>query len=1240
MRLETIFTARETEEKIESLTEKMLKDVAIFSPTRRSLPCGTKLVSAVREEKNRVEDHVGLFSEKDLLGYHHHQRQHDAFICPSSSSTLLRSFLASHVTVITPALPAHLRHITHEEIVKKFSRQFPVLRYAVQRGLPVVPVDHPKSFAKSKLLKELLLPQLPSRWLRPPWCFPSSIACQKSAPTTTKGSKEKEKQGGEHKKTEKGGITASSGLSLREQFDVSVVVSFRYFLPRRLLQALPHPVLNVHPSLLPRYRGASPIFSTLIKRHLEEEIEEKEGQEKGKKQDCANLSNNNSPQSSTEGMPMGNHLPFDCITSAVKRRAGAGGVTIIELSADQPVMDGGRIVWQRKIPLDKQWTDLRTYFPLVAQLGAAGCCELIFGSSKAHESLTVRKKEIIMMDSTNNERSTSTHNSGTAPSSCSDGTPIKTSSVGYIPYTEEESTHALDINGKSTTTIPFTTILRSPPSVLHLTPRPPHVHDTMTKYTDSIQNRREDEGMAGTPIVLHAANSTSPWCSSSSSVHGEETRQDSPKDGEDSFPSVMAAQPPVPFTSITPEVIERAFAYYVNLWRYHAQGAHHTHTWVHEVHTALHELLPHPFPLSSFSTLANKHNHTIDQCKEGENITKEKERRKPSVMLPPYFSWHFLYPQAVCSSYCDWPTSLHVAMRAAVPQVYPTFTHFTEDPFHAPLLPKDAALIFFDQLTGKEAFSMWSAFVGGAGMFSTVQTTLQKPYCPGGVEDVLRRIRRLVRVVVSKHSTKIENSKKNQIYIKKGEEKEQSEAVSVLLSEKEVQEEGVEACFLEKRTEVTPSQVVGVHRAVGVKREEDPLLREAILLLRAHASRCSSSTAHSQLSVQEKNLPSSLSEVFEAVMKEEGKKGGGSGGGGVFQTCSFTDAVHPDLVPKPVMEELAFVERVGMLLAEGKHDGLHRHAVFPSLCTSSSFIWKEEKAHLTSESTLEVTPTPSSLSSASPVLSSSASPPVVTFYFGGWYGSVGVRPTEGRALPLHPLPILQREQQRWAEGYENAWEATRVYAISSSSSLSSFASALGFSNFCGAPHYGKGKEQSAQEQPKGKEMVPEGDDITSFAAEDVKIGEKKKKMDTSSVDIQGKRHHESASSSMWNHEKYPYLFCTVHDFIQQVIHAQTVKQKDVCLKYLPSYSSSTALLSTWLVPGSVYFPHGDSSLGAIKCREGWFFWRAAHFAGAPTSAQPANLLRKGLAMRCGTVYTHVFSSFTHGYGSPSSISGK
>ena len=51
---------------------------------------------------------------------------------------------------------------------------------------------------------------------------------------------------------------------VREKFDLGVVASFGHFLPRSLIDAFPLGAINVHPSLLPKYRGASPIQSALL----------------------------------------------------------------------------------------------------------------------------------------------------------------------------------------------------------------------------------------------------------------------------------------------------------------------------------------------------------------------------------------------------------------------------------------------------------------------------------------------------------------------------------------------------------------------------------------------------------------------------------------------------------------------------------------------------------------------------------------------------------------------------------------------------------------------------------------------------------------------------------------------------------------------------------------------------------------------------------------------------------------
>ncbi|KAJ3117708.1 hypothetical protein HDU96_005838 [Phlyctochytrium bullatum] len=48
------------------------------------------------------------------------------------------------------------------------------------------------------------------------------------------------------------------------EYDLAVVVSFGYFLPAELLDRFPLGALNVHPSLLPKYRGASPMQHAIL----------------------------------------------------------------------------------------------------------------------------------------------------------------------------------------------------------------------------------------------------------------------------------------------------------------------------------------------------------------------------------------------------------------------------------------------------------------------------------------------------------------------------------------------------------------------------------------------------------------------------------------------------------------------------------------------------------------------------------------------------------------------------------------------------------------------------------------------------------------------------------------------------------------------------------------------------------------------------------------------------------------
>ncbi|KYQ88842.1 methionyl-tRNA formyltransferase [Tieghemostelium lacteum] len=48
------------------------------------------------------------------------------------------------------------------------------------------------------------------------------------------------------------------------QFDLAVVVSFGYFIPKKVLNEFKYGGINMHPSLLPRHRGAAPIYHTIL----------------------------------------------------------------------------------------------------------------------------------------------------------------------------------------------------------------------------------------------------------------------------------------------------------------------------------------------------------------------------------------------------------------------------------------------------------------------------------------------------------------------------------------------------------------------------------------------------------------------------------------------------------------------------------------------------------------------------------------------------------------------------------------------------------------------------------------------------------------------------------------------------------------------------------------------------------------------------------------------------------------
>ncbi|XP_046335440.1 methionyl-tRNA formyltransferase, mitochondrial-like isoform X1 [Haliotis rufescens] len=66
----------------------------------------------------------------------------------------------------------------------------------------------------------------------------------------------------------------SVGVSVRDwpipdltgHYDMGVLASFGQLVPGKVIRMFPHGILNVHPSLLPRWRGASPLVHTILSR--------------------------------------------------------------------------------------------------------------------------------------------------------------------------------------------------------------------------------------------------------------------------------------------------------------------------------------------------------------------------------------------------------------------------------------------------------------------------------------------------------------------------------------------------------------------------------------------------------------------------------------------------------------------------------------------------------------------------------------------------------------------------------------------------------------------------------------------------------------------------------------------------------------------------------------------------------------------------------------------------------------
>ncbi|KAJ1936353.1 Methionyl-tRNA formyltransferase, partial [Linderina macrospora] len=56
----------------------------------------------------------------------------------------------------------------------------------------------------------------------------------------------------------------NAGDQATDRYDIGVVSSFGMFIPRRIIESFPLGMINIHPSLLPEYRGPSPLQAALL----------------------------------------------------------------------------------------------------------------------------------------------------------------------------------------------------------------------------------------------------------------------------------------------------------------------------------------------------------------------------------------------------------------------------------------------------------------------------------------------------------------------------------------------------------------------------------------------------------------------------------------------------------------------------------------------------------------------------------------------------------------------------------------------------------------------------------------------------------------------------------------------------------------------------------------------------------------------------------------------------------------
>ncbi|CBZ29619.1 putative methionyl-tRNA formyltransferase [Leishmania mexicana MHOM/GT/2001/U1103] len=611
------------------------------------------------------------------------------------------AFVRDHITVVCPALP---RGMTPEEAAKKFTRQYPVARYCVEHGLPIIPVDDSKSLSRSALLKEMLASRKdvsasttgshahhlyrspPVSGHRVSHALPSSVPrCGAGALSPSANGKPNTKDVSSCSASSSTPHTwADQGRSLAD-YDLTVVVSFRYFLPKRLLHVLP-PAINMHPSLLPRYRGASPIFT------------------------------------------------------ALRRNETLGGVSITQMKPEQTAMDSGNVLWQCEVPIPLDM-DIRLYFPLVTQIGAAGLCDLIFGEAPPARRPSVAAGDVsVLAPPLASARSSAfwSHScSGSQPQTHQDGVGCRSTKAASTNSATVPSWFALRQRSLSPLVHRPGGRVAAPASVTshdtHL-PTSTLFNATELPFLTSLAASSKKYPAAQTHQMLHALDGmTLNHCLGSSeespSTDGAEVHQ--PRCCQ---PWMTLCRAP---TRITPEAVHAASKTLRALFFQNLESPS----------NAAAAAAP-ATPACSAAAHQHKKSGTAEapaECKSGP-LSKRTVSLSAAAELGVTTTMKCaeVFPASVLSPHCDWPDSFTYSWRFSQGQMYPTYAHFSEDPYHAPLLPKDAAVVRFSSMDAAEAFGVWRAFVGGDYFQPSVNATLDKGSTPVRNQLVHRALRRIL----------------------------------------------------------------------------------------------------------------------------------------------------------------------------------------------------------------------------------------------------------------------------------------------------------------------------------------------------------------------------------------------------------------------------------------------------------------------------------------------------------------